>query len=103
MSDYNVGLTADAEDDIKKAAKWYTKRSVQTGARFIAAIKESFADIARYPESYLFIQSKKPIRRYLLRKFPYKVYFTLFKHEIVILAVIHERRSKRYVRRRLGN
>ena len=37
----------------------------------------------------------------VMRKFPYKLFYKIYADEIVVLAIIHARRSNRYLEKRL--
>ncbi len=85
--------------DIDEAIDWYDKELKGLGFRFLLKIDEAFLRISTNPHSFMVIHD--PVRRVLLKSFPYKVlYFIKDSKTVVVIAVIHLRRSKRYTKRR---
>jgi toxin ParE1/3/4 len=92
-----------ASEEIRKAAGWYEERSNGLGARFIAATAEAFEALEAHPTQYGQLETlspELPIRRILLRGFPYLVVFELFGDDVFVYAVAHASRRPNYWRRR---
>lgn len=84
-------LSGDARADALEAFAFYERRRQGLGARFrehldhaIARIQE---DPARYPVVY------RDLRRRLVERFPYAVYYREYSDVVFIVAVMHGRRS----------
>lgn len=80
----------EAELDIKGAYTWYEERSPGLGAQFIDEIGESLVLVAREPEMYQKVH--RSLRRALIRRFPYGIFYTIEITRIVVLAVMHTAR-----------
>ena len=89
-----------AVSDIDKAIGWYEKRSIGLGKRFYLSVEESIYKIAASPSAYFSIT--KEVRRILLQNFPYKLFYTFSADTIYIIGVLHVKRSKAFVRRRIS-
>jgi plasmid stabilization system protein ParE len=83
----------EAEEDISDAFRWYESQSIGLGAEFIRSVEASFSSIGRNPELYAEIHLT--IRRALVRRFPYGIFYLLDKDKINILAVMYIRRHPR--------
>lgn len=87
-----------AEEDLGEAFLWYEDQLPGLGHEFLRAVDAAFAAIQRGPERYPLVY--RDLRRVLVRRFPYKVYFAARAGRIEVLAVIHGRRHPRRWRRR---
>ena len=86
-------VRAPAESDIADAVAWYDRQADGLGAEFIRALDASFASILRAPESYPVVHGE--IRRALLRRFPYAVFYLLRDDAVIVIACLHGRRHPR--------
>lgn len=89
----DLHLTAKLLDDVEKAAVWYAEQNPETAKRFRAAVRETLLHVEEAPELYPVIQPR--LRRALLSRFPYGLYFTLTTEKIVVVACTHHRRHPR--------
>jgi plasmid stabilization system protein ParE len=86
-----------AEDDIARAFERYEERRL--GLRFLDELNATFSRIRALPRQFPLLQ--RNLRRALLRRFPYAVYFLPRNGaELVIIAVLHQRRKPATWRRR---
>ena len=91
----------EARADIFDAAQWYEDREPGLGVAFIAEIDAAFQRIELGPERYTSIH--RQLRRVLVRRFPYAVYFGVDAADIVIFAVLHQRRAPKILDDRLDH
>jgi len=82
-----IEFKPEVYDDIKIAYDWYESQRVGLGEDFLLTLEESYAKIARTPKLYQLIY--KTVRRKLVRRFPYGVFFTLRDDKIIVIAVLH--------------
>lgn len=86
----------EVEEDILEARLWYESKSDGLGQEFLRVFYATTADLAsgplRYPKVY------GSVRRRLLRRFPYAVYFTTDPRQVIVFAVLHCARSPRRIR-----
>ena len=73
--------------DIQAAAFWYEDQQSGLGARFLNELHQVFHRIKGNPNQFPLVGGD--IRRALLRRFPYGVYFLDDGHDLRILAVLH--------------
>lgn len=86
-------VTRRAEREAGEAFEWYEKQVSGLGADFLAALNAQLDSIAESPQSYAEVLPK--VRRALLSRFPYAVFFAQRRTILSILAVIHTSRSPR--------
>jgi toxin ParE1/3/4 len=89
---HRVILSPDGKDDIRTAIRWYANIDPELAFRFEAEAETIVLRLAQDP--YLFPISYKSIRKALLKRFPYTVYFTFNVGKISVLAVVHQRRLR---------
>ena len=94
MPAYQLVITDDAELDIAGAYQWYQEQN-ELGSSFVACISKQFEFIAFQPFATPIVAYG--IRRSVVTRFPYNVYYTINGEFINILAVWHGRRDQGYL------
>ena len=85
--------------DSDEAVEYYEKKLQGLGERFYHNFLRCLEDIQSSPFAYSYI--KNPVRRHLIEKFPYKVYYTITDEKIFIIGISHAKRSNAFIKRRL--
>ncbi|MCF6245401.1 MAG: type II toxin-antitoxin system RelE/ParE family toxin [Sulfurovum sp.] len=88
---YTIEFKSEVYADIKIAYDWYESQRMGLGEDFLLTLEESYAKIARTPKLYQIIY--KSVRRKLVRRFPYGIFFIFKDDKIIILAVMHTKRK----------
>lgn len=86
---YSIEFKPEVFEDIRIAYAWYESQRIGLGEDFLLTLEESYAKISRTPKQYQLIY--KSVRRKLVRRFPYGIFFTLRENKIVVIAVLHTR------------
>jgi plasmid stabilization system protein ParE len=81
------------EEDMLTAALWYEARSAGLGLDFIRSADAALAAIARSPHRYPVVL--RQVRRVLMRRFPYAIYFVSENRTVEVIACMHVRRDPR--------
>lgn len=89
----------DAEVDITDAALWYETQSQGLGSDFLRSVDACLADVARAPRRFPVI--RRNMRRALLRRFPYGVFFIESDDAVEVVACLHVRRDPQHWSERL--
>jgi toxin ParE1/3/4 len=92
-----------ARDEYVAAARWYEQARPGLGEEFQADV-ESYVDLVAersLPGTLAFVERNHEVRRVLLNRFPYAVYFEVSDEECVVWAVAHGRRRPGYWKTRL--
>ena len=66
-------VRAEAQADIREAVRWHERREAGLGIRFMEEVRASLQHIADNPLRFPIVD--KDVRRALLHKFPYSIYF----------------------------
>jgi plasmid stabilization system protein ParE len=82
-----------AESELLEAPKWYEERRLDLGQAFAAAIVARIAGIISSPLAAPRVRGE--MRRSVLKRFPYAIYYQVLPDEVVVLAVMHGRRHPR--------
>jgi plasmid stabilization system protein ParE len=84
-------ITPEAEEDLAEAKKWYEGKQSDLGEEFLEAIEVVFDHIRRIPEAAT--EVAPGVRRVVVRRFPYGVFYRVDTDQIAILAVYHSKRD----------
>ena len=84
-------IRSEAEIELADAYQWYEKRVHGLGSEFLICIDAIFNSILRNPQQYP--QVYQTIRRALVRRFPYQVFFVEDDERVVVLSVFHAKRN----------
>jgi plasmid stabilization system protein ParE len=88
---YKVVIRHEAAREIQEAFDWYEEQSEGLGAEFLRAADACLAGARRNPEAYQVVH--RHVRRALLRKFPYALFYILEDETIIVIACFHIKRS----------
>lgn len=83
-------IRPEAEAEMAEAFDWYEGRVPGLGSDFLLSVDAVIQAALRKPEHYP--QVHRIIRRALVRRFPYEVFFVDDDTRIVILSVFHAKR-----------
>ena len=94
------GFHPDALDEYLEATAYYAEISPDLGEAFVDAIEHGINQIVEHPQTWRVVEGD--VRRYLLHRFPYGIYYKLTRDERVLIgAVMHMSRRPAYWRYRL--
>jgi plasmid stabilization system protein ParE len=95
---YRLIVRPEAETDIRNAYFRYDKEVPGLGVQFLDAVDDSLDRISEDPLHYAIIAGG--IRRKLLRKFPYGLFFVFEEEEVRVLSVLQQAQSPELWKRR---
>lgn len=84
-------VRSEAEEDLNQAYQWYESRRKGLGDDFLLCIEGGLGRITRNPQRYRKIHGN--IRRILIERFPFGIFFIEDEQHISVLAVLHARRN----------
>src|SRR5947208_108067 len=84
---YPLRVRSTAERDLADVIQWYQNHAEGIGIHFVRCVDAVMESIARNPEAYPIYY--KQIRRTLVHRFPFGVFFVFENEMISILAVLH--------------
>jgi plasmid stabilization system protein ParE len=91
VTQYRLVAESQVDLDVAAAFEWYEKERAGLGLEFLDELRATYDRIADGPLKYQHLRSG--IRRALVRRFPYSVYFAIEDDAIVVLAVLHVSRD----------
>jgi len=93
-----VRFHLEADIELHKALEWYSNQKVGLESEFMRCIDEAISRIQRNPE--IFPLALRNVRKALVKRFPYVIYYEVGDDEIMILAVFHVKRNPRQCQKR---
>ncbi len=93
-----VVLTALAEADLAAARDWYDGEVPGLGLRFMQAFMTAARQLADNPRLYPVV--RRDIRRALLPRFPYALFFRIRTDTVEVFACLHAKQSPSRWKRR---
>lgn len=100
MIEYRLISEPPADLDVEAAFEWYENERQGLGLEFLDELREGYNRIVAGPLKYE--ELRGGIRRVLLRRFPYAVYFATEGDIVVVVAVLHASRDPAEWQRRRG-
>jgi plasmid stabilization system protein ParE len=90
--DYTFHPAAEAE--LNKAIDYYESIQPGLGINLAEEVQQAVARAVKYPRAWSFI--RKPVRRSLVKRFPYGILYVEQRDRIFILAVMNLHREPDY-------
>ncbi len=87
-------LDPAARDEYREAAEHYLKESPRIAAAFVDQVEATIKLVRKKPTTWRVLHQN--VRRCLVRRFPFGVYYTVENDEIVVWAIMHLHRRPGY-------
>ena len=88
---YHLKLSSRALRETGEAQEWYELQSPGLGEEFIAAMELQLKRLEQAP--LLYAEAIPNIRRALLPRFPYGLFYAVHDNLVHVLAVVHDVRN----------
>ena len=88
---FTIVVRRAAKADIRAAARWYESQRPRLGRDFLAEVGDVMLGLRRTPRMHQII--KVNVRRALVRRFPYCVYYTVENQQVEIIGAFHGKRD----------
>jgi toxin ParE1/3/4 len=86
-----IAISIVASQHLEDIYRWYEKKQVGLGERFLSGITTTFQKIQRTPT--IGQVTHEPHRRVIMGKFPYGIFYEEQETQIIISGVIHTARN----------
>lgn len=96
---YEVLLRPEAEADLEESYRWYENQVDGLGEEFLRAVDARISLIQRNPSAFAPIH--RDVRRALVRKFPFGIFYFIEADRVIVLSCFHVRRNPRQWQARL--
>jgi plasmid stabilization system protein ParE len=94
-----IELTPAAEADLAEAKAWYERQHEGLGEELMLCIEEALDRVRQLPEAYREVATG--VRRVIVKRVPYGVYYRVEPHRIAVLAFYHTKRDPRGWKKRV--
>lgn len=88
---FSIEVSDDAEADLDKSYEFYFRESQKVADAFFRRINLSFEKIKQNP--YSFPNAYKNVRKFVVKKFPFVIYYQVIDSVIRIIAIFHTSRN----------
>lgn len=96
----SITFRPEARAELVEAWAWYEEQRPGLGDELAACVEAAIGKAARQPDAYAVVH--EGVRRVLVRRFPYGVFYVVEAGELLVLAIAHGRRRPHYWRDRAG-
>jgi toxin ParE1/3/4 len=86
-----IRFIPEAEADVMDAYGWYNERGQGIADEFRRSVDGCLAAIARHPSAFPIVH--RELRRALLRRFPYGIFYLVEGAEVVVFGCMHAARD----------
>ena len=95
---YQIRFRPEAEKDLEDAAKWYEEQRPGLGKELLDKVSSALENLAKQPAMYPTVH--RNIRRALIQKFPFGLFYIMEENLIIIIAFMHISRNPRLWKKR---
>ena len=95
---YTVTIRPLAEQDLAEAEDWYQEQRDGLGTEFRMAVDLAISRLVNNPLAFPTVHQS--VRRAVVKRFPYLLYFAVRGTSVTLLACLHSSRSPRVHRGR---
>ena len=95
-----IRFTPDADAELAEARQWYAHQRADLDIEFMERIDDALSQIVRNPHLYPVVY--RTLRRAVVRRFPFAVFYEVTAGEIQVVAVFHSRRDPEIWKSRVG-
>jgi plasmid stabilization system protein ParE len=86
-----IRFTPEADAELAEARQWYARQREDLDLVFMQSVDEALSRIRANPNQYPVVYQS--LRRVVVRRFPFAVFYEVTADEIQIIAVFHSRRD----------
>ena len=90
---YSVRYKRAAAAEVTSAISWYAQPEINQTSAFVKDIQRTESHLQTHPELYKRVESD--VRRAVLRRFPYSLFFLIEGDQVVVLAFMHQHQRPR--------
>jgi hypothetical protein len=98
--DFEIIIKPIAQQDLEEAISWYENKLSGSGRRFYYTFLSALNKINKSSTSYM--EVLPPVRRCIIKNFPYKIFYTIEDDKIFIIGIVHSKGSPEFVAKHLN-
>lgn len=89
-----IAFLPAAQAELDDAFSWYEEQAVGLGYEFLDELDQTLRLIGSFPELHPLVDKK--VRRCLINRFPFGVYYGVADNTITVVAIAHLKRKPAY-------
>ena len=97
--DYVLVFRPEVREELEEVYHWYESQQPGLGDDFLDCVDEILDRICQMPESYPVVY--RDVRRAVVRRFPYAVYYRIVSSRVIVTAIFHGRRDSTALQTRI--
>ena len=86
-----IRFTPEADTELAEARQWYAHQREDLDLELMKSVDEALSRIVANPQQYPIVY--RTLRRAVVRRFPFAVFYEVSPQEIQVVAVFHSRRN----------
>ena len=86
-----IRFSPEADAELTDAREWYSHQRKDLDLEFMDCIDEALLRVVRNPRSFPIVY--RELRRVVIRRFPFAIFYSLTSEHIHVTAVFHSRRD----------
>lgn len=90
---YTVRYKAAAAAEVVNAITWYAQPEIDQASAFLRELERTEVHLASNPALYQRVEDE--IRRAIMRRFPYSLFYVIEGGEVIVLACMHQQQKPR--------
>ncbi len=90
----------DAGAELDAAAAWYEREREGLGEELVEEVGRAFAVILAAPTTWRFVRRSTGMRRLVLSRFPYAIFYAASEKWVRVFAIAHQKRRPGYWQKR---
>lgn len=99
MNSFQIRIHPFAELDIKHAKEWYNGKSDNLGDEFFIEVEKTISQLLYNPKQFPTVT--KNIRKAVVKRFPFCIFYIVGANTIDVYAVFHNSRNPQVWRNRI--
>ncbi|MCC5609308.1 type II toxin-antitoxin system RelE/ParE family toxin [Nostoc sp. CHAB 5834] len=84
---YVLVFRPEVREELNDGHSWYESQKPGLGDEFLDCVDETVNRISQISESYVIVYAD--IRRAVVRRFPYAVYYRIVSSRVIVTAIFH--------------
>jgi len=98
---YSIELSKESETDFDDSFNYYAKQSKTIANNFYQDVNTGLGIIAENPNAFQKVY--KNVRRYVMSKFPFVIYYQIENFVVQVIAIFHTSRNPEIIGKRTEN
>lgn len=88
---YVLVFRPEVQEEVNEAYNWYEKQKSGLGDEFLDSVEQTLNRVSSMPKSYQVVY--RDVRRAVVKRFPYAVYYRVISSRVIVTAIFHARRD----------